>query len=80
MAADATVTTTFDAPPTASITAPQDGMSYNADAVPAAAFACSYDRNSALRSCLATSAALDKHAQAHRARPPERVARGHKPR
>ena len=54
MAADVTVTATFDAPPTASITAPQDGMSYSANAVPAAAFACSHDPNSTLRSCLGT--------------------------
>jgi hypothetical protein len=41
-------------PPTASIAAPQDGASYNADAVPNADFTCQSGANSSLQTCAAT--------------------------
>ncbi len=53
--ASQTATYTVSAPPTAAITAPQDGASYNANAVPAAGFSCQHDPNSPLQSCAATA-------------------------
>jgi large repetitive protein len=52
--ASQTVTYTVSAPPTAAITAPQGGASYNANAVPAAGLSCHNDPNSPLQTCAAT--------------------------
>jgi hypothetical protein len=46
-------TYTVSAPPTVTISAPADGHSYNANAVPAADFTCHHDPNSALQACTA---------------------------
>ena len=54
LSANASVSATFDKPPTVTIAAPLNGHAYSASAVPTADFACAPDPGSTLRSCTGT--------------------------
>ena len=54
LSANASVSATFDKPPTVTIAAPLNGHAYSASAVPTADFACVPDPGSTLRSCTGT--------------------------